>query len=90
MRCVATTPASVSGPAPAKAVRCIIVDADRHELRDISDFHTFLYRLAVHSVIYGVLITLRGFFPKMKTESKNDSDNKNKAKRKRKQNPRTT
>ena len=27
----------------------------------------FLYRLALYSVIYGVLITLRGFLPKMKT-----------------------
>ncbi len=66
-----------------------IVDADGNELRDISDFHTFLYRLAVYSVIYAVFITLRGFFPNMKTESKNDSNNKNKAKRKRKQSPRT-
>ena len=27
----------------------------------------FLYRLALYSVIYGMLITLRGFLPKMKT-----------------------
>ena len=27
----------------------------------------FLYRLSLYSVIYGVLITLRGFLPKMKT-----------------------
>lgn len=45
----------------------VIVDAQGNDLRDISDFHTFLYRLAVYSVIYGVLITLRGFLPKMKT-----------------------
>ncbi|MCT1686118.1 hypothetical protein [Pseudoglutamicibacter cumminsii] len=47
----------------------VIVDAEGNELRDINDFLTFLYRLALYSVIYGVLITLRGFLPTMKTTS---------------------
>lgn len=50
---------------------------------DIRDILTFLYRLVLYSIIYGVLITLRGFFPKMKTDS--DSESKGKGKRKRKQ-----
>lgn len=58
-----------------------IVDADGNRLRDISDMSPFLYRLVLYSIIYGVLITLRGFFPKMKT----DSDSEGKGKRKRKQ-----
>lgn len=57
-----------------------IVDADGNKIREINDFLTFLYRLALYSIIYGVLITLRGFFPKMKTDS--DSEGKGKGKRK--------
>ncbi len=47
----------------------IIVDAEGNKLRDINDFLTFLYRLVLYSVIYGVLITLRGFLTKFKTTS---------------------
>ena len=47
----------------------VIVDAAGNKIREINDFLTFLYRLALYSVIYGVLITLRGFLPKMKTTS---------------------
>ncbi|WP_218078894.1 hypothetical protein, partial [Arthrobacter sp. HMSC08H08] len=45
----------------------VIVNTDGNKIREINDFLTFLYRLAVYSVIYGALITLRGFLPKMKT-----------------------
>lgn len=55
----------------------IIVDADGNKIREINDFLTFLYRLALYSVIYGVLITLRGFLPKMKTTSTSASPRKN-------------
>lgn len=51
----------------------IIVDADGNELRNINDFLTFFYRLVLYSVIYGVLITLRGFLPKFKTKSTSTS-----------------
>ena len=51
----------------------IIVDAEGNELRDINDFLTFFYRLVLYSVIYGVLITLRGFLPKFKTKSTSTS-----------------
>ncbi len=54
----------------------IIVDAEGNELRDINDFLTFLYRLVLYSVIYGVLITLRGFLAKMKTTSTSASPRK--------------
>ncbi len=47
----------------------VIVDTDGNKIREINDFLTFLYRLALYSVIYGVLITLRGFLPKMNTAS---------------------
>lgn len=55
----------------------VIVDADGNKIREINDFLTFLYRLALYSVIYGVLITLRGFLPKMKSASTNAWPRKN-------------
>lgn len=47
----------------------VIVDADGNKIRDISNFLTFCYRLVLYAIIYGVLITLRGFLPKVKTTS---------------------
>lgn len=55
----------------------VIVDADGNKIRDISNFLTFCYRLVLYSVIYGVLITLRGFLPKMKATSSSVSPRKN-------------
>lgn len=57
----------------------VTVDADGNKIRDINDFLTFLYRLALYSVIYGVLITLRGFLPKMKTTSTSAWPRKNRS-----------
>jgi hypothetical protein len=51
----------------------IIVDAEGNKLRDISGLFTFLYRLVLYSVIYGTLITLRGFLPKIETTSTSTS-----------------
>lgn len=40
----------------------------------INDLWTFLYRLALYSVIYGTLLTLRGPFPKRSPEKKMSAD----------------
>lgn len=52
----------------------IIVDADGNMIYDINDLWTFLYRLALYSVIDGTLLTLRGLFPKRSPEKKMSAD----------------
>lgn len=42
----------------------VIVDAAGDVIYDIIDFHVFLYRLAFYAILYGSLITIRGFLPK--------------------------
>ncbi|WP_141738830.1 hypothetical protein [Brevibacterium sp. HMSC22B09] len=45
----------------------VVVDAGGEEIYDINDFLTFFYRLVLFSVIYGTLLTLRSFLPKVST-----------------------
>lgn len=42
----------------------VVVDANGEMIYDINDFLPFFYRLALYSIIYGTLLTLRGFLPK--------------------------
>lgn len=43
----------------------IVVDGGGNYIRDISGFSVFLYRVVLYSIIFGTLLTLRGFVQKL-------------------------
>lgn len=53
-----------SQPTPGESyvtAKNIIVDANGNELREAHGFLTYLYRVVLYSIIFGALLTLRGF-----------------------------